>query len=411
MAHWPKGASSCRKLFLDARNYVQPQSMGLSSLITGTGSSPDQMQKFLQGRSEDSSRRISFEEGILANIQDHGRECLSGPFGNFRRLVPYRQRDRHWNCAWQQLGVNNAWEGSKLLSHEECDSIVTEAEAVAAWTKTYPHASAARQEGLPDRTPVESLPNTYRWLSKALGRRILPAIASASPLSEEVRLQNLRLYQATVLRYSPFCSFAPVSTDVHQDFSFLTCTVPLVNPHEYGGGGTWLEPLDRAIRLPKGHSLLHAGSIWHAGQAVTKGKRYVLALFFHSTLAPNNAKIFEERAKECIALGQSQEALQELEFSLRACTTKTDYDKLGPHGIKTKYRHELLWALVCILQLREGKLAEAKRSEATFSKAIRYLKLHGDGSHPWMVNAQKNWDSIQRIKAEASSLCIAACQG
>ena len=52
--------------------------------------------------------------------------------------------------------------------------------------------------------------------------------------------------------------------------------VPLSERSEYEGGGTYVEPLGRAIALDQGCALLHPSCVRHAGHRITKGERWVL---------------------------------------------------------------------------------------------------------------------------------------
>ena len=84
----------------------------------------------------------------------------------------------------------------------------------------------------------------------------------------------------------------------------MTVNIALNRPDDYTGAGTLIEALepaavldaepveglrgsDGAVRLPKGHALVHPGNARHAGAAIRSGVRWVLVCFIdgHETTA------------------------------------------------------------------------------------------------------------------------------
>ena len=59
----------------------------------------------------------------------------------------------------------------------------------------------------------------------------------------------------------------------------VTCVVTLNDQHEYSGGGTWVEDLNTALAPPRGHAVLAASALRHAGHVIDAGERWVLVLF------------------------------------------------------------------------------------------------------------------------------------
>jgi len=390
------------------------------------------VQSFGRGEKADLEDNVTlltrtFEAGIAENALEHGRECNAAPFGSFRRVVPHK--DRHGNLPkWQQLGSGAARaspfdvesvlvSGGPLLSLDECSAIVEEAEAANTWVKSFPHASKDREATMPDRIRVDALPATLSWLSEAIGRRLYPAIESAFPERQQSCAHNLRLYQASVLRYRADGTVGPISTPVHQDFSFLTLTVPLNSPSEYQHGGTWIEPLGNAVRPERGHGLLHSGRVWHGGHGVSGGTRYALALFFHSSKHVDHGKRFEERASSQIIQGRAQEGADELAFSLRAYAEEEE-QRSGEldagqgearrrsgvgEGQMLGYRQgQLLWGILAILQNRMGRSDQGVACELRFREALAMMRrLEGESgrAHPAMAGALQNLEVLERGKA------------
>jgi len=367
-----------------------------------------------------------YEDGLVENRADHTRECNAGPWGRLKRFVAKQDREYVSNL-WDRDGVGLmdreqmiAIGRSALLTPSECESIIREAEAEARWTKSFPHASKTREESMPDRVKVEDLPETLSWLTRTLSRRIGPAIEEAFPGCSQCSAQYLRPYQAIVLRYDADASDAgPVSTPVHQDFSFITLTIPLNDPAMYQGGGTWLHPLQRSIRPNIGHPLAHSGRVWHGGHAVTSGTRYALAIFFHSSQHVDHGRRFEQRATGLIAQNRLSDACKELTFALRAYSeaaeplerkpnwpdgfnqnTEASESNPDPEG-------QVLWGLLANLYLQLGRVQESDEAEGRFLKRVEHIRLYpgheteSGTDHPELAGALHNLQILRVRKARA----------
>ena len=380
----------------------------------------------------------TYEDGVAENRADHIRECNSKPWADAKRFVKKHDRDNRFPSSWmwpagQQIADPEgmvAVAESELISKEECAAIIAEAEAVAQWTKCFPHASTDREASMPDRVKVDVLPATLDWLRPTLARRLCPAIELAFPGCPAAKAQNLRLYQATVLRYDSGDAAGPVSTPVHQDFSFMTMTIPLNSPNEFHGGGTWIHPLQLAVTPPVGCAVTHAGRVWHAGQPVIKGTRYAMALFFHSVATVNNGRRFEQRATTLISKGKLNEAIIELMFSLRAYTQaavvareQTPPVNLSEEEMETVLLHasldrddeeiaqevmpegQALWGILANLQLQIGEVEASVKSENKFMKCVERMRRESQEKgcdHPALAGVLHNLNVLQRRKAALS---------
>ena len=237
----------------------------------------------------------------------------------------------------------------------------------------------------------------------------------------------MRLYQATVLRYAADAVAAAVSTPVHQDFAFMTVTVPLNDPAEYMGGGTWIHELQRAVRPPAGHAIAHSGRVWHAGHPVTRGTRYALALFFHSSRFSDHGLRFYQRGCALIAEGRQSEACRELEFSFLAYKLAAQARRqpllprvggtAGVHGdgerqvlVVDEEDEEMaegqgVCGILSNLHLQLGNVEESARTELLFLKHVEHLQRLSQGGvqHPALAGAMQNLDALMRRKAKGST--------
>lgn len=424
-------------------HFARQRKFKTTMVVSSSGletSGPDAWKKFL-GEDDEAVRLLplrTYEDGLAENRADHIRECNSKPWADTKRFVKKQDRDTSFPSAWTWPAGENIADPERmvavaenmLVSKEECAAIIAEAEAVAQWTKSFPHASKEREASMPDREKVDVLPVTLKWLRPTLARRLCPAIELAFPGCHAAKAQNLRLYQATVLRYdADVCDTAgPISTPVHQDFSFMTMTIPLNSPDDYHGGGTWIHPLQLAVRPPIGCAVAHAGRVWHAGQPVTKGTRYALALFFHSVATVDHGRRFEQRATTLISTGKLHNAIIELTFSLRAYTeaavvaralTPAAHLSEGEMGIASLHAsrddeesaHEVvpegqaLWGILANLQQKTGQVDESAKSETEFLKYVERLHQESQEAgcdHPALAGVLHNLQVLLRRKAALS---------
>jgi tetratricopeptide (TPR) repeat protein len=189
--------------------------------------------------------------------------------------------------------------------------------------------------------PVHDLPRTLRWLNAFLPAVLEPAVRQAygdravDGLLGRWRLllrrgraggdgggarsptKQLVVYRALVVQYDVAAQLT--HQPVHRDAALLSVIVPLNCRSEYEGGGTWIEPLGKAIALPQGHVLLHPSAVRHGGNRLTAGERWVLVIFL-STRRPRfseHSRRFKERARARSEVGDLLGELTELRHALR----------------------------------------------------------------------------------------------
>ncbi|GMI37582.1 hypothetical protein TeGR_g12799 [Tetraparma gracilis] len=168
-----------------------------------------------------------------------------------------------------------------LFTLAECAAVVSEAEASRSWRGAAPHASYAEAGGA-SFLPLRELPGSLAWLNgRALPEVLLPAVAAAFPFLEP---EQLRVSAASVVKYDARAGAS--SLGVHRDGPLVAATVSLNGFEEYDGGGTYIEALDRALRLDAGHLLLHPAAVRHGGAATTRGGRYILVVWLFSAALP-----------------------------------------------------------------------------------------------------------------------------
>ena len=112
------------------------------------------------------------------------------------------------------------------------------------------------------------------------------------------RAEHLWVYRGLVICYDADAGLT--HQPVHRDGALISCVVPLSASSEYEGGGTYVEPLERAFALEQGCALLHPSAIRHAGHRITSGQRWVLVLFLNGLELSegDHGRRFHARARE-----------------------------------------------------------------------------------------------------------------
>ena len=139
---------------------------------------------------------------------------------------------------------------------------------------------------------------------------------------------------------------------MHRDAALLSVNIALSSPDEYEGGGTLFQTVGGGpVRLGRGHVMVHASGVRHAGAPITAGERWVLVVFALAEGVPQHARRSAERGAEARRAGRLAEARAAFDAAVVACPT----DHEARHGL-------------AIVQLMQGEDAEARRSLATAAR-------------------------------------------
>lgn len=83
---------------------------------------------------------------------------------------------------------------------------------------------------------------------------------------------------------------------LHCDRCNVTVNIALNRTSDYTGGGTYIQELDRIIKLEQGEILFHPGDLVHGGSNIRSGTRYLLVYFIQFGPLPQeqqrNPKVF-----------------------------------------------------------------------------------------------------------------------
>ena len=179
----------------------------------------------------------------------------------------------------ESLGREVWMSDAPLLSSAECATIISACEAHAAAMGGW---STRRHTTVPTTDMEVRAVETARGIfNAACERGLFPFLERAyGRTALGATSDRLRVSDAFVVRYD---AAAQRSLPTHQDDSHLSLTIALNGTDEYDGGGTSFEDLERSggapIRPEKGHVVAFPGALRHGGAAVTRGVRYIIAVF------------------------------------------------------------------------------------------------------------------------------------
>ena len=235
---------------------------------------------------------------LRRNLASHAREVAQSTelgFEEVRALPPPPWRPpgvRAWDVASTATGMGpvcpfaapgrasapRVFEtDSPLLSGDECEAIIEETRdhiAAGRGGSVFTLATTNRNIAIAD------LPRTLGWLN-AHGLPRVAALAGECFGEEAIGdPRQLLIYRALVVQYDAAAGLT--HQEVHRDGSLVTAVVTLNDRSAYTGGGTYLEDLGEALAPPRGHALLQASALRHAGHVIDSGERWVMVLFLIS---------------------------------------------------------------------------------------------------------------------------------
>jgi hypothetical protein len=202
------------------------------------------------------------------------------------------------------LGIYGTRPSFAALTPAECESIIEQAHAYVdqeveaeagdgavtrgprGWTTTR-HYDAPTTD-----VPVHVVPGALRLFNGCALRRLGPmlhAVLRRDRRGEDAK-QYMYINDAFIVKYEVTGDASKTSQrylPMHLDQSHYSFTIALNSAAEYDGGGTYFAALDRALSADKGHCLLFPGTLRHGGDPITRGVRYILAVFVFLSSEPS----------------------------------------------------------------------------------------------------------------------------
>ncbi|CAM9325834.1 unnamed protein product, partial [Ectocarpus fasciculatus] len=132
--------------------------------------------------------------------------------------------------------------------------------------------------------PVHEIPGVLEIFNKCVLKQLAPMLYGL--LGDTQKKRNTSYFyinDAFIVKYEvPPDNSAQVSQrflPIHTDQSHYSFTIALNAKHEYENGGTYFVDLDQSLQVDEGHCLMFPGTLRHGGDPISKGTRYILAVF------------------------------------------------------------------------------------------------------------------------------------
>jgi len=167
---------------------------------------------------------------------------------------------------------------SNIISYSLCDFIIDEAEKYAlnnittenidGWTKK-------RHSNYPTNDlPVKDIPTLNTLINNIIKYDIFPFIEK----TYNVNKYFLDCNDIFIVKYK---YDQQSNLDRHKDGCAFSFNILLNNENDFEGGGTIIEEngKDILVNNTKGSLVLHSGQVFHSGNKITKGIRYILVGF------------------------------------------------------------------------------------------------------------------------------------
>ena len=138
-----------------------------------------------------------------------------------------------------------------------------------------------------DNRRCTSSPETLAWFNGVMASRVAPMVAAQFGVGAAA----VRVHDAFLVRYE---AGAQALLPMHSDESEVSLTIALNALGEYDGGGTYFADLREAVRPEQGHALAFDGSLFHGGEPIVRGVRYIIAAFLYTERAVRRRAELEE---------------------------------------------------------------------------------------------------------------------
>mmetsp|Transcript_112405 Transcript_112405/g.204689 ORF Transcript_112405/g.204689 Transcript_112405/m.204689 type:complete len:522 (+) Transcript_112405:43-1608(+) len=291
--------------------------------------------------------------GLQANLAEHDAEIAASEESGFFRAtaaVPVGGPKASYQVPRIALGMGAhcpfdsdelIFESPQLFTAEECRALRDEATAHIAngAQSTFSMTNTNRDVHLHD------LSRSLSWLNSGAFARVASFAAKCFPSAVD-NVTDLWIYDGLVIQYDARKGLTQQPT--HRDGSLISCVIPLSERQEYEGGGTYIEPLDRSIRVEQGCALMHPSALRHGGQHILSGERWVLVLFLNSIAMKyaEHGRRFRERAsKICAESEEELEVLVEEEEEVEEWIPEQDDEDMVLDDEENEEVHNLLHAL------------------------------------------------------------------
>lgn len=237
---------------------------------------------------------VELAAGLQANIAEHAAERAQSAalgYGRATKSEPSDSPTKYFSVPREVLGMGDQcpfdrdeliFASPPILSAGECRSLREEAKALMAkGDSQYSMNDTYRVVMTHNRAEVllHNMPKALEWLNSGTFNRLANFAASCFP--EVVgKATDLWIHRGVVVQYQ---ALGPLTHQpIHRDPSTISIVIPLSEQREYTGGGTFIEALNRSIKVEQGCALVHPSAVRHAGHRIDKGERWALVLMLNT---------------------------------------------------------------------------------------------------------------------------------
>ena len=183
-----------------------------------------------------------------------------------------------------------------LIDPALCPQIIQWAET-GTWTQQRHYAVPTHD------VPVHTVPSLLEWFHDFMTHTMRPILAEQFHSSS-----HYFVHDAFCVKYQ--ADQASNHLPIHIDES--THSLVLALNDDYEGGGTYFYDSDQTVRLATGDVLSFKGDeLWHGGQALTRGTRYIIAVFLYHDDDDESEKEQSKASRPCQAPNTVGEAMRQ----------------------------------------------------------------------------------------------------
>ena len=183
--------------------------------------------------------------------------------------------------------IHNHKKFKNIISNSLCDFIINESEKFALKNITSKNPTGwttSRPKNYPIiDLPIKEIPNLSNLLNNIIRYNIFPLIES----SYNINKYFLNCIDIFIVRYK---DNEQTELKRHKDGCAFSFNILLNHETEFENGGTIIfeNGKDILVKNTKGGLILHSGQVFHSGNKITKGIRYVLVGFISYLKEYNN---------------------------------------------------------------------------------------------------------------------------
>jgi len=158
-----------------------------------------------------------------------------------------------------------------VLSDEECEWIIGIAENLNDWRARLSYDTR-------EVNVLDQLPELVDWMRQPSGvqDRLFEVMRRQFKLPANARIT---VDNSNIIRYDNSLGTESNHVIMHADGSLFTFNVALTNPKLFGGGGTGMMALNDTIWPRRGEAITYYGNMYHSGEPVSSGRRYIWQAF------------------------------------------------------------------------------------------------------------------------------------